>query len=103
MKALLVKPPYYSAFPSLGLLKISALLNRKGYTPTGPERYHEGPNKPASFTPDEIYVTSLFTYAWKAVHSSVAYYRQMYPKAKIFLGGLYASLLPEHAKISGAP
>lgn len=102
MKALLVKPPYYSAFPPLGLLKLSALLNRKGYKPTGLQRYHEGPNRPASFTPDEIYITSLFTYAWRTVHDSVAYYKRLYPKAKIFLGGLYASLLPEHAKTSGA-
>jgi hypothetical protein len=102
LKALLVKPPYYSAFPPLGLLKLSALLNQKGYKPTGPERYHEGPNGPASFTPDEIYVTSLFTYAWRAVHTSVSYYKRLYPNAKIFLGGLYASLLPNHAETSGA-
>ena len=102
MKALLVKPPYYSAFPPLGLLKISALLNQRGYTPSGTERFHEGPNRPAEFIPDEIFVTSLFTYSWKAVHNSVGYYKRLYPKAKIFLGGLYASLLPEHAASSGA-
>jgi hypothetical protein len=102
MKALLVKPPYYSAFPPLGLLKISSLLNKRGYKPTGPDRYHEGPNHPASFTPDEVYVTSLFTFSWKTVHATISYYRQLYPKARIVLGGLYASLLPEHAKTSGA-
>jgi hypothetical protein len=102
MKALLVKPPYYSAFPPIGLLKLSSLLNAKGYGPSGPERYHQGPSHPASFQPDEIYITSLFTYSWKIVHSSVNYYRQLYPKARIFLGGLYASLLPEHARTSGA-
>jgi len=102
LRALLVKPPYYSAFPPLGLLKISTLLNQRGYEPSGCERYHEGANRPASFIPDEIYVTSLFTYAWKTVHSSVSYYKHLYPHAKIILGGLYASLLPEHAKTSGA-
>lgn len=102
MRALLVKPSYYSAFPPLGLLKISSLLNSRGYTPVGQERYHEGPNRPASFTPDEIYITSLFTYAWESVHASVSYYRHLYPNAKILLGGLYASLLPEHAETSGA-
>ena len=96
-----MKPKYHSPFPPLGLLKISSLLNKKGYTPVGTERYHEG-NKPASFIPDEIYITSLFTYSWKAVHDSVGYYKRLYPKAKIFLGGLYASLLPEHAAASGA-
>lgn len=98
----MVKPPYYSAYPPLGLLKLSTLLNQKGYKPTGPERYHAGPNRPASFTPDEIYVTSLFTYAWRPVHASISYYKRLYPNARIFLGGLYASLLPEHAKSSGA-
>lgn len=102
MKALLVKPQYHSSFPPLGLLKLSTLLTKKGYQPTGPDRYHEGPNRPASFTPDEIYVTSLFTYAWKTVHEAVSYYRHLYPDARIMLGGLYASLLPEHAKTCGA-
>ena len=102
LKALLVKPPYYSAFPPLGLLKISTLLDLKGYEPKGIQRYHEGKDRPASFTPDEIYVTSLFTYSWKIVHNSIAFYKRLYPNAKIFLGGLYASLLPEHAATSGA-
>jgi radical SAM superfamily enzyme YgiQ (UPF0313 family) len=102
LKALLVKPRYHSSFPSLGLLKIAAFLNKKGYQPLGPESYHEGLDRPASFTPDEIYITSLFTYAWKSVHASVKYYRHLYPNAKIFLGGLYASLFPEHARTSGA-
>jgi hypothetical protein len=102
LKALLVKPSYYSAFPPLGLLKLSALLDKKGYKPAGSARYHEGSHRPASFIPDEIYITSLFTYAWKAVHDSVSYYKRLYPNAKILLGGLYASLLPEHAATSGA-
>ncbi len=98
----MVKPSYYSAFPPLGLLKLSTLLNKQGYKPTGSKRYHEGPHRPASFRPDEIYVTSLFTYAWKPVHDAISYYRHLYPNARIMLGGLYASLLPEHAKLSGA-
>src|SRR5207302_556735 len=36
------------------------------------------------------------------VWDSVRYYRHMYPRAEIRLGGVYASLLPDHARLSGA-
>jgi hypothetical protein len=54
------------------------------------------------FIPDQIKVTSLFTWAWKPVWEAVAFYRALFPKAKIYLGGIYASLTPEHARQSGA-
>ena len=49
-----------------------------------------------------FYVTSLFTWAWKPVHEAVKYYKRLYPKAEIWLGGPYATLLPKHAEQSGA-
>jgi hypothetical protein len=52
--------------------------------------------------PAEVYVTSLFTYAWKPVHQAVAYYKKMFPRAKLTVGGIYATLMPEHAALSGA-
>jgi hypothetical protein len=52
--------------------------------------------------PDRIYVTSLFTYAWEPVHTIVKHYKSLYPHAELWLGGIYASLMPEHAKLSGA-
>ena len=52
--------------------------------------------------PDTIYVTSLFTYAWKHVHDTVEYYRELYPNAEMTLGGIYATLMPEHARLAGA-
>ena len=51
--------------------------------------------------PDYVYITSLFTYSWKPVHDAAAYYRSLYPKAKIVLGGIYATLMPEHATLTG--
>jgi len=36
------------------------------------------------------------------VHQAVAFYKQLYPDAELTLGGIYASLLPDHAKLSGA-
>ncbi len=58
--------------------------------------------KDVGFEPDIVYVTSLFTYSWEAVHEAVQFYKQRYPKSKVILGGIYASLLPDHAALSGA-
>ncbi len=57
---------------------------------------------PSPEPPDLIYVTSLFTYSWKPVHQAVAYYSEAYPNARIVLGGIYATLMPEHAALAGA-
>jgi hypothetical protein len=36
------------------------------------------------------------------VHQAVNFYKRRYPGAELTLGGIYASLLPDHAKLSGA-
>ncbi|MCJ7635523.1 hypothetical protein MUP77_24435, partial [Candidatus Bathyarchaeota archaeon] len=59
------------------------------------------PEKPM-IKPDIIYVTSLFTYSWRNVHEAVRYYKALFPKTELILGGIYASLLPDHAMHSGA-
>ena len=97
MHFLLVQPKYYSRYPPLGLLKISTYLKNKGNS----VEYIKGMEKPKN-NPDEIYVTSLFTYAWKIVHKTIKYYKKLFPQVKITLGGLYASLMPNHAKKSQA-
>lgn len=86
-KALLIEPKYYTRFPPLGLLKIGALLKQKGYR----IQYIRG-EQYTEFSPDEIYITSLFTYAWKKVKKAYDFYRYSYPKAKIYLGGIYISI-----------
>ncbi|MGQ9468329.1 MAG: B12-binding domain-containing radical SAM protein, partial [Nitrososphaerales archaeon] len=94
---LLVEPDYYTRFPPLGLLKLA--------------RYHKEVKKDEvtyvrgcvpEGRPDLIYVTSLFTWAWKPVHEAVKYYKRLYPEAEVWLGGVYATLLPDHAEQSGA-
>jgi hypothetical protein len=97
MHVLLAEPDYYTRYPPLGLLKLGAYHRLKGDS----VELVRGLAKPAR-TPDLIYVTSLFTYAWKPVHEAVGHYKQMFPSAKLHLGGIYASLLPDHAKLSGA-
>jgi len=59
--------------------------------------------EPRVFDANRIYITSLFTYAWQPVKDAVWYYRALLPKAKLFLGGIYASLMPEHAIENCAP
>ena len=104
MNVLLVEPNFplaaksknHSNFLPIGLLKIAA-FHRKEKDQIS---LHRG-NYPAAFCPDEIKITSLFTYWSRCVWDSVAFYKELYPKAKIEVGGIYASLMPEHAKKSG--
>lgn len=51
-----------------------------------------------NFYPDEIWITSLFTYWSDYVKEVSKYYRELYPNSKIIIGGIYASLHPEDAK-----
>jgi hypothetical protein len=92
-----VKPKYYSAYPPLGLLKLSTYHKNLGNT----TELVYGTSKPVFADPDIIYITSLFTWAWKPVWEAVQYYSLKFPEAELWLGGLYASLMPEHAALSG--
>ena len=98
MKILLVEPNYYTQYPPLGLLKLSTLYKSQGHE----VRFVRGLSLVTRFVPDEIKVTSLFTWAWKPVWEGVAFYKALFPKAKVSLGGIYASLTPDHAQQSGA-
>lgn len=50
------------------------------------------------FVPDLILITSLFTYWAKHVQDAVIYCKKAFPDAKIVVGGIYASLMPEDCK-----
>lgn len=97
MHVVLVEPDYYTRYPPLGLLKIASYHREKGDS----IELVRGEIVPQQ-KPDRIYVTSLFSYSWRPVHVSVRHYKQLYPDAEVWLGGIYASLLPEHAALSGA-
>lgn len=97
---LLVKPKYYSAYPPLGLLKLSTYEKKRGNI-VPKKIFYFGIDKEVESEPDIIYITSLFTWAWEPVWEAVHYFSLKYPNAELWLGGLYASLMPEHAALSG--
>ena len=51
-----------------------------------------------SFTPDEVWITSLFTYWSKNVIDSSLHYKEYSNSPRIVVGGIYASLMPEHCQ-----
>jgi len=92
---LLVEPQkgrhYYTSYPPLGLLKLSSYHKQRkdivkfvqGFSNNG-------------YDPNIIYITSLFTYAFEPVHEVIRYYSANYKKAKIIVGGIYATLCTDH-------
>ena len=103
-KILLVQPEFpipnkrkvhHNFFP-IGLLKIGSFLKKDRDCEV--ELTLE--NKEAKFIPDEIWITSLFTYWSSYVHESIEFYRNMYPGAKILLGGIYATLMGEDISLT---
>ena len=64
----------------------------------GPRSLPTRGTKRCGFRPDKILITSLFTYWSKYVHEAAAFYHAAYPSAKIEIGGIYASLMPEQCK-----
>ena len=107
-RILLVEPdfpiPYKSRnhknFLPIGLLKIASYLRNNGTEVKlirGIPRYISEIYILA-FNPQEVWITSLFTYWSKYVKHAVVYYKNVFPDAKIVVGGIYASLMPDHCK-----
>ncbi len=100
-KILLVEPDFpiptksknHSHFLPIGLLKIGSYHKLNG----DKVKLVRG-SKRCGFTPDRILITSVFTYWSKYVHEVAAYYHKAYPSAQIEIGGIYASLMPDHCK-----
>jgi radical SAM superfamily enzyme YgiQ (UPF0313 family) len=48
--------------------------------------------------PDAILITSIMTYWYLGPKRVIEIVREMYPKVPVILGGIYATVMPEHAK-----
>lgn len=105
IKVFLVEPNFpippksknHRDFLPIGLLKLASYHRARGDKVElirGNQYFQE-------FYPDQVKITSLFTYWSNYVWESVKFYKGNYPKAKIIVGGIYASLMPEHCKKSG--
>lgn len=98
IRVLLVEPAYYTRYPPLGLLKLASYHRSLGDRVV----FQRGLQPPFQPSPQLVLITSLFTYGWRPVHEAVEHYREIYPRATIRLGGIYATLMPEHAQLAGA-
>lgn len=105
MKILLVEPNFpippksknHRDFLPIGLLKLANYHRDRG----DKIQLVRGNHYFSNFYPNQIKITSLFTYWSNYVWGSVKFYKENYPKAKVIVGGIYASLMPEHCKKSG--
>lgn len=109
MKILLVEPNFpistksknHKDFLPIGLLKIASFLRDNNHEIKLFRSFSNNLDlirELEKFNPNEIWVTSLFTYWSKYVKESVEYYKALFPKSRIIVGGIYASLMPEHCK-----
>lgn len=92
---LLVEPVAKTPYPPLGLMKISTMLKRRYKNCRIFEQVGTGVPMGLS-NPKEIYITSLFTWDIDKVVTSIEYYQRRFPKSKINVGGIAASLRPDH-------
>lgn len=92
---LLVEPVAKTPYPPLGLMKISSMLRRRDSSSKIFQQV--GNATPQGLTnPKTIYITSLFTWDVDKVIESTHYYRRQFPSARIRIGGIAASLLPDY-------
>lgn len=105
MKVLLVEPNFpippksknHRDFLPIGLLKLASYHRHK----RDQIKLVRGNQIINKYYPDQVKITSLFTYWANYVWDSVRFYKKNYPKAKVIVGGIYASLMPEHCEKSG--
>jgi hypothetical protein len=108
MKVLLVEPPqsrkYYTGYAPLALLKISTYHKQRGDETKliwGKWKF-DGLQTVSNdlfvepYIPDQIYITTLFTYGWRIIHETIQSVIDSYPEAPIKVGGIYATLCTDN-------
>ena len=94
-KILLIEPNYKCKQPPLGLMKISYFHRNVMHDYV---RFTKGelPKALAGTKWDRVYVTSLFTFEWKATIEAINYAKTLVDSIdRISVGGIAATLLPE--------
>jgi len=101
MKALLVEPRPSRTWgvnnQCIGLLRIARWLTEQGHA----VEYVIAPNMP-KVRPDEIWITSMFTYDYRNVWEAIKIYGKIFSGVTVHLGGVYATICPDHAAGAGA-
>jgi radical SAM superfamily enzyme YgiQ (UPF0313 family) len=51
-----------------------------------------------NLVPDEVYITSFATYWYESTRDTIALLKKLFPSARTIVGGIYPTLVPEHAE-----
>lgn len=78
----------------LGLSDVRRCYSRYGIEPS----WFEADLRALS-PPDLVLVTSLMTYWYPGVRDSISVIKQIFPETPVVLGGIYATLCPDHARV----
>lgn len=95
---LLIEPKYKCKQPPLGLMKISYFHKNVMHDYV---RFTKGelPPELAGTRWDRVYVTTLFTFEWKATIEAIEYAKTLVDSIdKVTVGGIAATLLPEQMR-----
>jgi hypothetical protein len=87
MNILLVEPPIKHIAPNIALMKWATWCERNGHR----YQYLCGRGVP-DFTPDEIYISLVFSYFSANYNALIQHYSSRYPKAVIRVGGAFPTL-----------
>lgn len=94
---LLLEPGYRNKYPPLGLMKIAAYHGPYGKRDNVMFTKGESDRSVLQTNWDRIYVTTLFTFEWKAISKSIDFAIEAAQgnTSKVFVGGIAASLMQD--------
>jgi len=94
---LLIEPGYKNKYPPLGLMKIAAYHGPYGKKDNVKFIKGELDKSVHTVNWDRIYITTLFSFEWKAISKSIDFALEITNKntSKVFVGGIAASLMHE--------
>lgn len=93
-RILLVEPKVRKQHPNVGLLKIGGFHIRRG----DHVAYLRDTARDCPFTPDLVYVSSIFTYYSDKTLRLIRDVQRRFPRAEVRVGGVYPTLLPDHIR-----